>query len=949
MKGKVKKSICVMLAFFLMAASLIILPSTPIYAADEFDMVRNKWKDLLTGGAALNTSDPDIAARIRAITSTAQAYWDSMDKSSGRTMLWSDLDFSKSNEITATYSRLRSMALAYNTFGSTLKGDTALKTDIINGLDWMYTNRYNENTTKYDNWYDWMIGTPNHLNDVTVLMYDALTPTQVNNYMAALIKHSYRVGNTTSNENVGANRADRCRIRVLYGVIKKDSAKINEGSMDMDHATYSVLREMQESDNFNEGFYADGSFLQHVEYPYNGNYGRDTLRSVADVVHLLQGSSWAWNTTNQPRMDNIFKRVYDSFEPLIYKGGMMSMVRGRIISFEDRSEHKDDVKVLESIIKLIDIAPVSDAAAYKKMVKYWIESDTVQDFYSMTTPAIITKVKAFIASTPSRGELYKNMQYNNMDRAVHLRQGFGFGIAMHSTRIGNAESINGNNNKGYHTADGMTYLYNNDLSQYDDGFWPTANWNRYAGITVESGTTVAANANSDRNWVGGTEILGSYGVTGMDLHPYGRTLQAKKSWFMFDDEVVALGAGITGAGGKSIESVVEHRKLNSAGNNALTVNGASKSNVLGWSEDMTGVYWAHLAGSVPDSDIGYYFPGGTALTGLRESRSGSYRTIDNSGSTTTYTRNYLSLYFKHGIDPANGSYAYVLFPGKTPSQVSSYAANPNITILQNDSTIQAVKENTLNIIGANFWIDSTNTVDIITCDKKAAVMTKENSGSEIEVSVVDPTQANSGTISLMLNKSAASVVSKDPRITVTQLSPQIKLSIDVNGADGAKIKAKFTLGSGGATPTPTPSPTPTLTPTPIPGETNLALNKAVTCSGQSSSTEASKAVDGDSTTRWSAYPHPQWINVDLGAVYNINKTELLPYQNRAYQYKIEVSTDGAQYALLLDKTGNTSGGVVITDSFETVNARFVKLTVTGCSGYTGGWASISEFRVFKSP
>lgn len=153
------------------------------------------------------------------------------------------------------------------------------------------------------------------------------------------------------------------------------------------------------------------------------------------------------------------------------------------------------------------------------------------------------------------------------------------------------------------------------------------------------------------------------------------------------------------------------------------------------------------------------------------------------------------------------------------------------------------------------------------------------------------------------------------------------------------------------TPTPTPSPTatPSPLPTPIPGsDNNVALNKTVTFSGQSTGSEASKAVDGDSVTRWSAYPCPQWLTVDLGAVYNLNKTELLPYQNRAYKYKIEVSGDGIQYTPLVDKTGNTIGGAVIADSFDAVSARYVKLTVIGCHGYTGGWASIHEFRVLEA-
>ena len=151
------------------------------------------------------------------------------------------------------------------------------------------------------------------------------------------------------------------------------------------------------------------------------------------------------------------------------------------------------------------------------------------------------------------------------------------------------------------------------------------------------------------------------------------------------------------------------------------------------------------------------------------------------------------------------------------------------------------------------------------------------------------------------------------------------------------------------TPSSTPTPTPMLsaspTPTPTPG-VNLALNRPVTYSSQQTGNDAAHVNDGDTINRWSASPYPQWVRIDLGAIYSINRTELLPYTSRAYQYKIETSVDDTGYTQAVDRTGNTAGGSLITDTFAAVNARYVRLTVTGCYNYTGGWASICEFRVF---
>ncbi|MGB8450922.1 MAG: chitosanase [Anaerocolumna sp.] len=137
----------------------------------------------------------------------------------------------------------------------------------------------------------------------------------------------------------------------------------------------------------------------------------------------------------------------------------------------------------------------------------------------------------------------------------------------------------------------------------------------------------------------------------------------------------------------------------------------------------------------------------------------------------------------------------------------------------------------------------------------------------------------------------------------------------------------------------------TVTPPPT-SDTSLAFNKPVTFSGQQEGNEATHAVDGDTSNRWSSQVFPQWINVDLGAVYNINKTEVVPYMDRAYQFKVEVSADGTNYTQVVDRTANTTGGPSIANTFTGINARYVKLTVTGCDGDTTDWTSISEFRVF---
>ncbi|WP_164821502.1 polysaccharide lyase family 8 super-sandwich domain-containing protein [Paenibacillus koleovorans] len=770
-------------------------------AADEFDALREKWNYFLTGGI-YTTDDPDIANKITQITAKAQSNWDTLNQSVGRTYLWSDLNFTattdaknQSSYMTLSYTRLYEMALAYSISASSLYQNSSLLASISGGLDWLYTNRYNENQVESGNWFDWEMGSPYPLSDTVVLLYNQLTTTQKTNYMNVINKFSpnptrYYLGG--QNVATGANRVGMAKVVLIRAIIVKDSAKIA--------AARDALSIVFPYVTSGDGFYADGSFIQHDSFAYNGAYGMYLMRGLAQLIDLLDGSSWQ---ISDPQLGNVYKWLHDSFEPFIYKGEMMDMVRGREMSRRSFQAHSAGHEMIGYFAHFAQFSPPLDAAQYKSMVKYWVQSDTYRSVYQ-DLPLFYLVLAKQIVNDPtvvSRGELIKYKQFASMDRAVHLRPGFGFALSLHSSRISNYESINGENLRGWYTGEGMTYLYNNDLAQYSDEYWGLVDKYRLPGTTVDRqsrGTGSGQKSRSSNNWVGGTSVSDQYGVTGMELDAWSSTLTAKKSWFMFDDEVVALGAGITSTDNRTIETTIENRKINAAGNNALTVNGSAKSSTLGWAETITGVNWMHLAGNVIDSDIGYYFPTPTTVKGLRENRTNTWASMNTYAKgidTTTVSKHFMTLWQDHGKNPIDDSYSYVLLPNKSSTQVSAYASNPDVAILENSGDAQAVKEKKLNAVGANFWNDATKSVYVdgnpyITSNKKSSVMTLESAGA-LEIGVSDPTQANTGTIVIEINRSASSVISKDPEVSITQLSPTIKLSVNVNGAKGKTFKAVF--------------------------------------------------------------------------------------------------------------------------------------------------------------
>jgi hypothetical protein len=102
---------------------------------------------------------------------------------------------------------------------------------------------------------------------------------------------------------------------------------------------------------------------------------------------------------------------------------------------------------------------------------------------------------------------------------------------------------------------------------------------------------------------------------------------------------------------------------------------------------------------------------------------------------------------------------------------------------------------------------------------------------------------------------------------------------------------------GGGTPPPTTPPPTTPPPTTPPPSGNLALNRPVTCSStEGGGFPCTAAVDGNAGTRWaSAYSDPQWITVDLGATYTINRVVLLWEAAYGRSYQIQVSANASTW------------------------------------------------------
>ncbi len=93
-----------------------------------------------------------------------------------------------------------------------------------------------------------------------------------------------------------------------------------------------------------------------------------------------------------------------------------------------------------------------------------------------------------------------------MDRFVQRTTDYMVGLGLYSSRISSFEAGNKENKRGWHTADGMLYLYNDDQVQFNLCYWPTVDPYRLPGTTVD--TIQLADENSAFTTVTSPEKVG---------------------------------------------------------------------------------------------------------------------------------------------------------------------------------------------------------------------------------------------------------------------------------------------------------------------------------------------------------------------------------------------------------------------------------------------------------
>ncbi|HBC8049206.1 TPA: polysaccharide lyase 8 family protein [Staphylococcus aureus] len=746
----------------------------------DYEKLRNIWLDVNYGYDKYDENNPDMKKKFEATENEAEKLLKEMKTESDRKYLWEsskDLD-TKSADMTRTYRNIEKISEAMKHKNTKLKTDEN-KTKVKDALEWLHKNAYGKepdkkvadltsnfkNKTSRNtnlNWWDYEIGTPRALTNTLILLQEDFTDEEKKKYTAPIktfAPDSDKILSSVgkSEPAKGGNLVDISKVKLLESIIEEDKDMMKK-SIDSFNTVFTYAQNSATGKERN-GFYKDGSYIDHQDVPYTGAYGVVLLEGISQMMPMIKETPF--NDSNQN--DTTLKSwIDDGFMPLIYKGEMMDLSRGRAISRENETSHSASATVMKSLLRLSDTMDKSTKAKYKKIVKTSVESDSSykQTDY-LSSYSDISKMKSLMEdSTISTNGLTQQLKiYNDMDRVTYHNKGldFAFGLSMTSKNVARYESINGENLKGWHTGAGMSYLYNSDVKHYRDNFWATADMKRLAGTTTLDNEEPKSTdvKKSSKTFVGGTKFDDQHASIGMDFENQDKTLTAKKSYFILNDKIVFLGTGIKSTdSSKNPVTTIENRKANDYKlykDDTQTTNSDNQE---------TNSLFLESTNST-QNNIGYHFLNESKITVKKESHTGKWSDINKSQKDIQKTDEYYEVTQKHSN--TDSKYAYVLYPGLSKDVFKSKASK--VTVVKQEDDFHVVKDNESVWAGINYS-DSAKTFEInntkVEVKAKGMFILTKKDDNTYECSFYNPESTNSiSDIESKISMTGYSIINKN--------------------------------------------------------------------------------------------------------------------------------------------------------------------------------------------
>lgn len=594
--------------------------------------------------------------------------------------------------------RLKNLVFAYTMSNSDYYQSEAIYENILSILDYWYQKHPGSS-----NWWNTQIAVPKSLGVSLIQMRKGKKQIPENIEQLHIVRLAADAANPDNEE--GANLTDVATDYFYRACLQADVSALQKAI----NYAFSPLK-LESVQNTASGIRFDYSFHQHGRQLYIGGYGEELIKGATEFAMNLLGSEYALKGDQLDALSGFIRNAY------------IPAVRGQYIHYNvmGRSLSRNGATVKTGFAKYINDMKTIDpthAAVYDEAVKRM--RNTENSAYKVTP---------------------HNSLFPISDYAQHTRTTYSFGVRAVSERTSHVEKGNGENLKGYFLSLGSTVTTMNG-NEYRDIF-PVWNWARIPGTTAPQVTDIPQRKDwgilGTGNFVGGVSdsLYATMTFNSEDVID-GRQTQAKKSWFMFDEEIVCLGSDITSNSSFPVNTTVEQSLLKS---DVIVSNSGTETTLTDGEHSYSdGVDW------VLHNRIGYFFPEKGNLKLINKNQSGNWKDINTTQADQTVSQDVFTLFFDHGTNPNASDYAYVIVPNKLTATAMKNHKIDNIEILANNNKMQVVEHRGLGMwmlvfFEAGKFTHSRLEVEV---SKPAVIMLKNATTPQVTMHIADPAQTRS--------------------------------------------------------------------------------------------------------------------------------------------------------------------------------------------------------------
>lgn len=530
-----------------------------------------------------------------------------------------------------------------------------------------------------DNWWHNQIGTPHNMVTLMLIIGDELDETLVEKAQPIIGRAHSEAGGARP----GGDRIKICGIQAKNCLFLGDDEKFNE-----------TVRIIEAEIKFSE--WVGAKYGYSFRYIPTGFQNRE-----------MGGRGIQYDNSFHHRVDGVNNTLSYGLSYASAFAEWAVYTTGTKFEFSDEKLAKLTDYFLDGVCKTAVFGKYPDMGAKNRS----ISREGALNPYSSVLPEKLLKTTDYrkdelqeivdIRSKGAKPTTSHATYYWHSEHFTFQRPDWFTSVRLYSTRTHNMEvPYNSEGFYNHHRGDGTNHISVSGDEYYDIA--PVYDYQKIPGTTVMQKPTMPEDKEVKLQRLGLTDFVGAatdgiYGAAAFDFRSPHDPLIARKSWFMFDEEYVCLGAGIS----CKSRSLPVHTTLNQCllRDDVTIFSNNKKSTIDKGERSYENIDWVYQDG------IAYVFPESATVGIKNDAVNGSWYRINRQTDSPKdkIELEVFKLWIDHGKRASEETYEYIVVPSTSIEELEKNKSKTNIVVLDNRPEVQAVKHIGLKMCQAVFY------------------------------------------------------------------------------------------------------------------------------------------------------------------------------------------------------------------------------------------------------